>query len=134
MGSSAKKHKWVLPKGGVETDEIEDYSRSAARETWEEAGVTGDIVAKLPIVEDLRAPKQWGPRHIVEDPITGVIKNPPRSEFHFYEMHVEKEHDVYPESKDRKRKWFTFEEAVHELLANDRKELARALEHSSCKR
>ena len=36
---------WVLPKGGWEIDETQ--REAALRETWEEAGVRGDIVAEV---------------------------------------------------------------------------------------
>lgn len=46
---SSTKHsdKWVLPKGGIEFDEANNFSLSALRETWEEAGVIGRILKKL---------------------------------------------------------------------------------------
>lgn len=43
--SSAKKKEWILPKGGWETDE--KIEESAARETYEEAGVIGTLFPKL---------------------------------------------------------------------------------------
>ncbi|KAH3677222.1 hypothetical protein WICMUC_001803 [Wickerhamomyces mucosus] len=129
ISSSAKKNKWVLPKGGIETDEAEDYSKTAIRETWEEAGVTGELIGQLPVVEDLRPPKEWG--KLTNDKI---LNNPPRSEFHFYEMLVEKFHDIYPESKERKRKWFSFQEAIDELNGNKRPELVEILKNSRIKK
>lgn len=130
VSSSAKPKKWVLPKGGVESDEP-DYVSAAIRETWEEAGVTGDITGKLPVVEDMRPPKHWGS---MKEDDRGVLTHPPRSEFHFYEMAVEREHDKYPECKERRRCWFTYEDAVRELRDNKRLELAACVESSSVQR
>ncbi|WEJ96066.1 nudix superfamily hydrolase 8-oxo-dGTP pyrophosphatase [Yamadazyma tenuis] len=83
ISSSVHPNKWVLPKGGIELDEGDDFVVSAVRETWEEAGCEGKIVQKLPIVYDSRgskAPilppgKEFDPQKTV-----------PKSEFHFYEM------------------------------------------------
>ncbi|KAH3687955.1 hypothetical protein WICPIJ_001070 [Wickerhamomyces pijperi] len=129
ISSSAKKNKWVLPKGGIEIDEKDDYKLTAIRETWEEAGVTGSIISVLPIVQDLRPPKEWG--KMTDEK---VMLHPPRSEFHFFEMKCNELHDVYPESKERKRKWFDFNTAIEELNGNKRPELVKILESSSIKR
>lgn len=51
--SSAHKKRWIVPKGGVEKDEP-NYETTAQRETWEEAGCIGKIVANLGTVEDMR--------------------------------------------------------------------------------
>lgn len=127
---SSKKTRWVLPKGGVEADE-KSYESAARRETWEEAGVTGDIVQELPVIHDMRPPKAWGKINDEEYLKTGVMKTPPRSEFHFFEMIVTKEHEEYPEASERPRKWFSYGDAVEELRGNQRPELARAVELSS---
>jgi diphosphoinositol-polyphosphate diphosphatase len=122
----------VIPKGGVETDEA-DYESAAVRETWEEAGVKGKIVKSLGVIEDMRPPKNWGSMDC-EDPITGVIKHPPRSEFHIFEMIAEEEFEIYPESDKRKRKWFSYKKAIEKINENKRPELAYGIEKSSLKR
>lgn len=113
--------KWVLPKGGIERDEIDNYARAAERETWEEAGVTGRITLKLPVVFDLRkhAPVIKGDF----DPHTQV----PKLEFHFFEMVVDKKADKWPESDKRQRRWCTYAEACHELTRAKRPELVEVL-------
>ena len=128
VGSSRNNNKWVLPKGGVETDEDDDgdYVRAAIRETWEEAGAIGTIVRKLQVIPDLRSPAEWAKGSMKET--NGVLRNPPRSEFHFYEMKVKELHDEFPESATRKRQWFTFEDAIESLQSNKRPELAKAVE------
>lgn len=128
--SSAHKGKWVLPKGGIETDEGDDYVVSAVRETWEEAGCEGKIMEKLPIVYDMRGSKapvvsseernqDFDPKKIV-----------PRLEFHFYEMLVSNMSAMWPEP-ERERRWCTYSEAKHELEKAKRPELVAALQ-SSC--
>lgn len=126
--SSAHPDKWVLPKGGIELDEGEDFSVSAVRETWEEAGCEGKITQKLPIVLDSRgkdapvlAPgEDFDARAVV-----------PKSEFHFYEMVVDVLSMEWPEKEKRQRRWCTFSEAKHELLKAKRPEIVEALMSST---
>lgn len=118
--------KWVLPKGGIELDEGDDFVVSAARETWEEAGCEGKVTEKLPVVFDSRGDKA----PIIKgdfDPVQGV----PKSEFHFYEMIVDILHTEWPESSTRNRRWCTYSEAKHELLKANRPELVQVLNLSS---
>lgn len=128
--SSAHKGQWVFPKGGIELDEGEDFVVSAVRETWEEAGCEGRIMAKLPVVLDTRGRKapvlsveqrgmDWDPKKFV-----------PRLEFHFYEMLVENLSTEWPELSSRERRWCTYSEAKHELLKAKRPELVQALDAS----
>ncbi|KAF9571781.1 mRNA cap guanine-N7 methyltransferase [Mortierella alpina] len=84
---------WVLPKGGWENDESQE--EAAARETWEEAGAIGKIVANLGEYEHKMNKR------------TGV----PESIFIFFEMEVERIEERYPEMKKRGRRWFSFEDA-----------------------
>jgi diphosphoinositol-polyphosphate diphosphatase len=125
ISSSAHVGKWVLPKGGIELDEGDDFIVTAVRETWEEAGVEGKIVKKLPVVYDSRGAKapvikgEWDP-----------LKVTPKSEFHFYELIVEKLSMVWPESEMRERKWCSYSEARHELIKAKRPELAEVLASS----
>ncbi|RKP29690.1 hypothetical protein METBISCDRAFT_18072 [Metschnikowia bicuspidata] len=127
--SSVHKDTWVLPKGGVESEESEDFAVAAARESWEEAGCEGCIGEKLPVVYDMRgkkapvlegqARKDWDPGKIV-----------PKLEFHFYTMEGVQLSPEWPELKQRKRKWCTYSEARRELLKGKRVELVAALEAS----
>ncbi|KAH3668089.1 hypothetical protein OGAPHI_001843 [Ogataea philodendri] len=125
ISSSKHKDRWILPKGGIESDEIDSFSMTAARETWEEAGAVGKIIGKLPVVEDLRYRKDA--RKMPTPPENDKI---PRSEFHFYEMEIEQLCDKWPEIDKRMRKWCTYEEAKHEVLKAKRYELAEVLGES----
>jgi diphosphoinositol-polyphosphate diphosphatase len=124
--SSVHKGKWVLPKGGIELDEGDDYVVSAVRETWEEAGCEGNVVRKLPVVYDARGAKapvaagEFDPAKVV-----------PKLEFHFYEMIVKDLLTTWPEQHTRERRWCTYSEAKHELAKSKRPELIAALELSS---
>lgn len=126
--SSAHKGKWVLPKGGIELDEGDDFAVSAVRETWEEAGCEGTVLRKLPIVFDMRGKKAPVLEPNVDFDPTKVV---PRLEFHFYELMVENLTTDWPESQQRERRWCTYAEARHELEKAKRPELVAALD-SSC--
>lgn len=124
--SSYHPNKWILPKGGIELDEGEDFVVSAVRETWEEAGCEGKITQKLPVVYDSRGDKA----PVIQgdfDPLKLV----PKSEFHFYEMIVDVLHQEWPELFKRNRRWCTYSEAKHELDKANRPELVEALNLSS---
>ncbi|RLV95251.1 Diphosphoinositol polyphosphate phosphohydrolase DDP1 [Spathaspora sp. JA1] len=123
ISSSAHAGKWVLPKGGHEKDET--LVETAMRETWEEAGVEGVVVSELPMVLDSRtsAPVIKGDF----DPKIAV----PKSEFHFFELIVDKMDQEWPESTSRQRRWCTYSEAKHELIKAKRPELVTALNSSS---
>ncbi|CAB4255542.1 similar to Saccharomyces cerevisiae YOR163W DDP1 Polyphosphate phosphatase [Maudiozyma barnettii] len=138
INSSADRNKWIIPKGGVENDEVIvqsdgsiDYSKTAIRETWEESGCVGEIVAKLGFVEDMRPPKEWNNNFKNEIHTDNVIVHPPRSEFHIYEMQIVTLKDEFPEDHKRNRKLATFEEAQQDLINSQRPELLEALKRSS---
>ncbi|CAI4064260.1 hypothetical protein N7582_002655 [Saccharomyces uvarum] len=133
ISSSVHKKKWIVPKGGVEKDEP-NYETTAQRETWEEAGCVGKIVASLGIVEDMRPPKDWNKdikqfETARDDP--EVAKHPPRTEFHFYELEIEKLIDKFPECHKRHRKLYTYADAKKNLIKAKRPELLEALNRSS---
>ncbi|CDK26298.1 unnamed protein product [Kuraishia capsulata CBS 1993] len=126
--SSKHTNRWILPKGGVEKDEITDYSKAAERETWEEAGVLGVVTRELMVVHDFRFKgKKKGLN--VDTIIDG--ESIPKSEFHFYEMTVEELATSWPEGNNRSRRWCTYSEAKHELIKARRLELLDALNDSN---
>ncbi|VVT56288.1 uncharacterized protein SAPINGB_P004934 [Magnusiomyces paraingens] len=125
VSSTSHRDKFILPKGGVEKDEINDYAATALRETWEEAGVTGTLGIKLgpPILKLITHPK-----------ILAELPEPkafPYTEFHFYELEFGKLEPVWPEGDKRDRVWADPEEAVRLLTKSDRPEMVEALERSS---
>ncbi|CAO3635212.1 unnamed protein product [Cunninghamella blakesleeana] len=91
--SSKYDHVWVIPKGGWENDET--VEQAATRETYEEAGVCGNIVS---LIGDYMDYDKFGK---------------PKTHFWFYEMDVKEVLDKWPEM--RKRQWFTYDEAFHVL-------------------
>ncbi|ODV58539.1 polyphosphatase DDP1, partial [Ascoidea rubescens DSM 1968] len=142
--STSSKSKWILPKGGVEKDELTvsdaenlDFSLSAKRETWEEAGVEGLIVKKLGVFHDKRDEKILKKmdqlslnRH--SNNLDDLLKQNviPRTEYHLYEISVDILESKYPESHKRERKWCDYKTAKYELLKSRRLELLEALNHS----
>ncbi|CAG8487173.1 11258_t:CDS:2 [Funneliformis caledonium] len=90
---------WVLPKGGWENDESKQ--EAAARETYEEAGARGRITSLIGV---------W--KHHVIKKKTGL----PKAEFNFFEMEVDKLEENWPEMNERDRQWFSYEEALKELI------------------
>lgn len=119
ISSSKHKDRWILPKGGIEYDERENFAITALRETWEEAGAVCTVAKKLPVIADRRDPKllQQG-------------KDFPICEFHFYQMKLVELDNDWPESDNRLRRWCTYQEAKHELLKSKRPELLIALNES----
>ncbi|KAI8050238.1 NUDIX hydrolase domain-like protein [Syncephalis plumigaleata] len=93
VSSRSSPDRWILPKGGWESDETKQ--RSAEREAWEEAGVVGEIVNEIGV---------WN---------TFSKKKPDKAKAQFtvFEMKVTKSHDTWPEQSFRKRQWFDLEEA-----------------------
>lgn len=111
---STRRKGWVLPKGGWESDET--CEEAAAREAWEEAGITVRVDYNLASIEEKRPPKSTKERAI----------------YYFYQATVLEEFDDWPERHKRDRQWFTYSEAVKAL--ETRPELQEALERSTIKR
>lgn len=135
--STNNKNKWILPKGGVEIDERDDYSKTALRECWEEAGVEGQVVRFLGQVEDMRNTVLAKDVDYVQgrnDFITTSGKKVfPKTIYFWYEMDQAVLHEKWPEV-DRKRRWVGYEECVKELEKSKRSEAIVALDRSSIKK
>ncbi|GAO47952.1 hypothetical protein SAICODRAFT_36957 [Saitoella complicata NRRL Y-17804] len=117
--SASHPNRYVLPKGGWETDEATPES-AALREAWEESGIRDcRIVRSLGTIEDARRAKHLkdGDDHI------------PRAEYWFFECAVGEECTEFPESNERSRVWMSVEQAREALQW--RPELVRALERST---
>lgn len=110
VSAEKDKNRWVLPKGGAEKDET--MEQSALRETWEEAGAIGSLGDYIGTFSDDRDP-------------------PKKSEFHFYEMKLERLAEEWPEAHKRRRKWFFYADAREELIKSKRQQLLEALDASS---
>jgi len=98
ISSRTNRGEWSLPKGGWETDESK--AEAAMRETYEEAGVRGQITSLLGYFNHSKL--------IAE---TGL----PAAGFWFFEMVVNSIEEDWPEKLERDRQWFAFEEAMRHL-------------------
>ncbi|TDZ34696.1 Diphosphoinositol polyphosphate phosphohydrolase aps1 [Colletotrichum spinosum] len=108
---STRRKGWVLPKGGWEIDE--ECSDAAAREAWEEAGITIEINYDLGDIVETRPPKH------------SKDKESSKSLYRFYEATVIRQEDNWPEKHKRERQWMTYTQAKEALAG--RPELLEAL-------
>jgi len=81
---------WVLPKGGWESTDVA-LEAAALREAWEEAGVRGTIT-----------------RFVTTIPTAA-------STYHFYELDVASLDADWLESRERRREWVDFAEAMQRV-------------------
>ncbi|KAH8995009.1 NUDIX hydrolase domain-like protein [Lactarius hatsudake] len=95
---------WVLPKGGWESTDVE-LEAAALREASEEAGVRGTIT-----------------RFVTTVPAAA-------STYHFFELDVASLDSEWLESKERRREWVDFAEAMQRIAWKP--ELAQGLAMSS---
>jgi len=132
--ASSRNKGWVLPKGGWETDEEAD--EAAKREAWEEAGIEVDITRPLGVIPDRTVLQHQQPTEsgsvngdtgVSDGAVGATSKEQTRSNFYFYEANVRKEHDTYPEM--RQRRWLSYHKAAKKLAK--RPELLEALDRSS---
>jgi diphosphoinositol-polyphosphate diphosphatase len=130
ISSSKHKDRWILPKGGVESDEKDDFAKAALRETWEEAGAVCKVIKKLPVIADHRK-GSFGSEGANSD--KNDKNSFPLCEFHFYQLSLLKLEQTWPESSFRLRRWATYSEAQQELQKSKRPELLLALNDSDIK-
>lgn len=108
--TSRETKRWVTPKGWPWAKHSK--RAAAAREAWEEAGVTGDISRKP--IGSFRYEKQLQSR--ARDVTVSV-----------YLLKVTAIADKWPEAKQRRRRWFTPEAAARAVLEPELRELLTAL-------
>ncbi|MEM6727474.1 MAG: NUDIX hydrolase [Pseudomonadota bacterium] len=93
--TSRRTKRWILPKGWPEDGMTP--SQSAAREAWEEAGVTGihyDVCLGVYSFEKVTEETSL--------PVVALV----------YPLKVKQVQRAYPEANQRKRKWFTAKKAA----------------------
>ena len=110
--SSRRKEKFVLPKGGWETDET--IEQSALRETFEEAGIWGILGAPFdPVIYQSSRSHQQSTNDQKHGSLGKTLEYS-KVKLVIYPLFVKEIKDQWPESF-RKRKVFTAEEAMSEL-------------------
>ncbi|GMU96952.1 MULTISPECIES: NUDIX hydrolase [Ignavibacterium] len=107
--TSIRKKKWIVPKGYIEFN-LTPFE-SAKKEAYEEAGVVGsnETVEVGQFINEKKSVKE-------------LIK--------VYTMEVDEELDDYPEKNLRKRKWFSYEEAVEKVQNVQIKNFLKKLKES----
>ncbi len=107
--TSIRKKKWIVPKGYIEFN-LTPFE-SAKKEAYEEAGVVGsnETVEVGQFINEKKSLKE-------------LIK--------VYTMEVDEMLDDYPEKNLRKRKWFSYEEAVEKVQNIQIKNFLKKLKES----
>lgn len=108
MITSRTKKRWIVPKGWPMDKSTP--AQAAAREAFEEAGakgrITGNCIGIYSYTKDVGG-----------DDLPCVVA--------LYPMEVDKIHDVYPESKQRNRKWMGRKKAAEAVENPELKEMIR---------
>jgi 8-oxo-dGTP pyrophosphatase MutT (NUDIX family) len=107
--TSRETKRWVIPKGWP-VQGLMDYN-AARREAFEEAGVQGRVKTKA--VASYTYDKRRSGGSI---PVTVTV----------YTMRVSRILTVWPEQRQRKRQWFTPQEAAHQVQEHGLKQLLLA--------
>ena len=112
--TSRETHRWVVPKGWP-WRKLDDHE-AAAGEAWEEAGVKGRTGRRS--IGSFKYPK---------------LRNgkPKVLEVHTYLMEVEEESEIWPEAKERRRGWFSPDEAAGLVAEEEFKTLLRAIDQQA---
>lgn len=107
--TSIRKKNWIVPKGYIEFN-LTPFE-SAKKEAYEEAGVVGsnETVEVGQFINEKKNRKE-------------LIK--------VYTMEVDEELNDYPEKNLRKRKWFTFDEAMEKVQNPQIKNFIRKLKET----
>ena len=105
--TSREQGRWVIPKGWP----IKGCAphKSAAREAWEEAGVKGK--AKPEKLGQYSYPKDLGSAGVLPCAVQ------------VYTLAVEKVKKSFPEAAQRRRKWFTPEDAANRVAEPELREI-----------
>ncbi|KAI9027395.1 hypothetical protein CLU79DRAFT_575838 [Phycomyces nitens] len=107
ISTNKPKKTWVIPKSmWTEGDDVKDIVKAA---TWEEAGVVGIVRRRI--------------GKFVER-----VNNRIKAYHLMYEIESQEVSEIYPQSKKRERRWFTYQEAM--MIVKD-KHIRDALRMSS---
>jgi len=92
--TSQGRGRWILPKGNLKKDE--SVKKGCKREAFEEAGVEGTLLSKIPMTLPISKSENGATKTVA---VT------------YYPMLVKKQLDEWPESSKRQRHWATLEDA-----------------------
>jgi diphosphoinositol-polyphosphate diphosphatase len=118
---NSRKHpeEWLLPKGGWESDEVR--TAGARRETWEEAGVLGELLQlqkKECAQEEEEEEEDRDHPLLVDFPVKGKNHNQLHT---YYGLLISEMKEDWPEREERGRQLFSFAEAGEVLSAQERR-------------
>lgn len=102
--------RWIVPKGWIEDGE--DGAEAALRETWEEAGVIGELQPGGPVGHY---------RYIKQRPRRGDAL----CDVDVYLLMLREEQDQWPEKDQRRRKWFPIATAIGLVTEEGLKDVIR---------
>lgn len=136
---SSRRHpnRLIFPKGGVKRGETP--AEAAARETWEEAGVRGDILLQLGPFEESRSAAYFDDAlffyeddvNVMTDGDRPIKRNSEEASkaCRWFVIAVRETFDEWPERGERQRCWYTLEQARKlDNVAETAKDLLAALE------
>jgi len=106
MVTSMGTGRWVLPKGKLK--KLERHKKGCLREAFEEAGVKGEILTDFPMTIVIASNEQDKTGQI-------ILKTP----VIFYPMQVKKDFKIWPEKKQRRRKWISLDKALDKIKSKD---------------
>ena len=117
---NSRKHpeEWLLPKGGWEMDE--DRMEGAVRESWEEAGVVGELLhARQRGQQQQEEEEQNYDNPLLLD---FAVKGKNHDQLHtYYGLRIKELKEEWPEREERGRRLFTLIEAEAVLCAQQRR-------------
>jgi 8-oxo-dGTP pyrophosphatase MutT (NUDIX family) len=105
--TSTKRKHWIVPKGWIAIGF--SAAASAAKESWEEAGVTGRVI--MPVF-DVYPDHKWGYPCQVE----------------VFLLSVEAVAEAWPEAQKRKRQWLSLTDATNRVTGKALKRLFSKLQ------
>jgi 8-oxo-dGTP pyrophosphatase MutT (NUDIX family) len=104
--TSSNGRRWIIPKGHCERGST--AAETALQEAWEEAGLVGTLQQQ---------PVGWYAYNKLENDYRVAV----------YVMHVTEIAEVWPESRHRRRRWVSMEQALKHLNDPGLCDLVRAL-------
>ena len=106
--------RWIVPKGWIEDGE--DGAEAAIRETWEEAGLIGEVLPDGPVGHY---------RYIKQRPRRGDAV----CDVDVYLLRLLDEKEQWPEKDQRQRKWFPIATAIGLIGEDGLKDVIRDAFH-----
>ena len=144
MSKHAKGGNFIIPRGGVEHDELRyvktksdkiqnfekipgvtySFMEGGMRETWEEVGVKGKVTKNL---GHYYYYDSYDKSENYEAWVRRVKKKFPKSGDYYYQMEVDEVCEEWPEKGKRIQKWLGVDNAISHIVSNGRLSAFKAL-------